>query len=257
MHLVDAHCHLEMDAFDADRESVIARARAAGVDTLLTIGTDLASSRQAVALARAHPGIYAAIGVHPHEVARMDEATAPGLRALAADPKVVAFGEIGLDYYKEYSPRATQLARLREQLGLAAELRLPLMLHVRDAHDEIQAILRETGVPCGGVVHCYSGSSAQAKTYLDLGLLLSVPGVVTFKNARTLVEVVQQVGVEHLLVETDAPFLAPEPHRGKRNEPAYVRLVAERVAGLKGLAPEAVAEATTRNFFALFHPDGR
>ncbi len=262
--LVDSHCHLYFDAFDEDRAEVIARARRNGVKVMLSLGVDVASSRATVALAEAHEGIYAAVGVHPNDAARAweGERTLQALRALAASPKVVAIGEIGLDYYRDRTPRPLQWHVLRQQLDLAAELGLPVSIHNREATADLFDILREwvddlreEGSPLAerpGVWHAFGGSVAEGEEAIALGFRLGIGGPLTFKNAPERREVAAALPLQALLVETDAPFLAPHPHRGRRNEPAYVRLVAARLAEVHGLTLEEVAAATSRNARQLF-----
>jgi TatD DNase family protein len=277
--LVDTHAHLDFSQFDADRPAVIERAKAAGVVAILTVGADLPSSRRAVALAEQHDCIYAAVGMHPHDARKLDGAALAELRELARHPKVVAVGEIGLDFYRDLSPRDVQRRAFRAQLAWAARLGKPVIIHDRDAHDEIMAILGDwaTGLrksPPGapgpttegrgegngaellggrlGVLHTFSGDLAMAERAIDLGFYVSISGPVTYQNARQLPDVVQALPLDRLLVETDCPFLAPHPYRGQRNEPAYVRLVAERIATLRGMAFDDLAEATTVNAQRLF-----
>jgi TatD DNase family protein len=253
--LVDSHCHLDQAAYDADRDAVIARARAAGVARLVTVGAGgpLASNRAAVALAEADPGIFAAVGVHPHDAREITDATYQTLRELWAHPRVVAVGETGLDYHYRHSPPATQRAHLRRFVREAGRAGLPLVVHCRDAFPDLLRILAEEGAPAaGGVVHCFSGTVAEAEACLALGFHLSFSGIVTFKNAGELRAAVRATPAERLLVETDAPFLAPVPHRGKRNEPALVRRVAEEVAHVTGRDLATVGRTTTANAERLF-----
>ena len=254
--LVDTHAHLDDRAFAADREAVIARAVAAGVSRILTVGVDLPSSRAAVALAEKHPAVYAAVGLHPHDARKWNEATARELRALAQHPRVVAIGETGLDFYRNLSPREAQIAAFRAQLALAGEVGLPVIIHDREAHGEVMAILREwverVRTPVLGVLHAFSGDLALAEEASNLGFCIALGGPVTFTNARRPVEVARQLPLDRLLVETDCPYLTPEPFRGRRNEPAYVRYVAERLAQIRAQPVEVVAKATTQNALTLF-----
>jgi len=258
--LVDTHAHLDFAKFDGDRPAVLARAREAGVVAIVTIGVDLPSSRQAVALAEAHERVYAAVGMHPHDAKALDGEVLARFRELGRHGKVVAVGEIGLDFYRDLSPRDVQRRAFRAQLAWAARLGKPVVIHDRDAHEEIMDVLAGwAGEQQGsslegrlGVLHTFSGDLAMAERAMELGFYLSIAGPVTYQNARRLVEVVRALPLERLLVETDCPFLAPHPHRGKRNEPAYVRLVAERIAALKGVPLAEVAEATTANAQRLF-----
>jgi TatD DNase family protein len=258
--LVDTHAHLDMEAFAGDRETVLQRARGAGVVAILTIGTDEASSREAVALAErsaglgeGFPRLYATVGVHPHEAKGAKAETWEALQQLSRQPRVVAWGEVGLDYHYDHSPRDVQQAVFREQIRLARARGLPLVVHQREAEEDTLRILNEEGAEAvGGVFHCYTADAAYARAVLDLGFFLSFAGVVTFKNADALREVARLAPLDRILVETDAPYLAPVPHRGKRNEPAYVRLVAECVAGERGMDLEALAAATMENAKRLF-----
>ena len=252
MRLVDTHTHLEDPQFDSDRPAVLQRAAEAGVAWMVDVGADLASSRRAVALAAAQPHVWAAVGVHPHEAATVTPAALAELRALADNPRVVAIGEIGLDYYRDLSPRPQQQDAFVAQLALARELGLPVIVHSRDAHQETLAILRRAGGGLRGVMHCFSGDLAIAGDILDLELYIGIAGPVTYPKARVLAEVARQLPLERLLLETDCPYLAPQAHRGRRNEPAYVRLIAERVAEMRGLSVEEIGQATSENACALF-----
>lgn len=255
--LIDTHLHLDFDAFDDDREAVIERALAAGVQRMITIGINRETCRRAVALAEQYAPVYAAVGIHPNDATEWDIETERELRELARHPKVVAIGEIGLDYYWERVPHDVQARVFRTQLALASELGLPVIIHDRDAHADVLNILREW-VESGraptppGVLHCFSGDHAMAEEALALGFYVGVDGPVTFKNARALQALVAQLPLDRLLVETDAPFLTPHPYRGKRNEPAYVRFVAEKIAELQNCTFETVAHQTTRNAETLF-----
>ncbi len=262
MFLTDTHTHLDFPQFKSDRERVIERATTAGVRVIVDIGTDLASSQAAVALAEAYPQIYAAVGVHPHDAKTLTREMLEELTALAGHPRVVAIGEIGLDFYRDLSPRDKQRQAFQQQLALASEAGKPVVIHDRDAHAEVMATLRRwvegSHKPSAisykpvGVLHCFSGDLAMAQEAIELGFYISIAGPVTFKNARCLRELVRQLPLEKLLVETDCPYLAPHPHRGKRNEPAYVKLVAQEVARIKGLSLEEVARITSGNAQALF-----
>lgn len=256
--LIDTHCHLDFPDYRRDYREVLQRARRAGVTAVVTVGIDLATSRQAVALAAAgddeNPAIHATVGVHPNHVKELQDGDYRRLRELAADPEVVAYGEIGLDYVKEYSPAPLQRQHFAAQVELGRELGLPLIIHDREAHADTLAILRQAGsLPAGGVMHCFSGDAALAEEVLALGFYISIPGVVTFKNAEKLREAVAVVPLDRLLLETDGPFLAPVPFRGKRNEPAYLTHIADRVAAGKGVSPQEVASQTTANARRLFN----
>lgn len=251
MKLVDSHCHLDDSKFDEDREQTIERARAAGVERLLAIGTgngppDLEA---AVRLAERYDFIYATIGVHPHDAAKATEETFARLRALAAHPKVVAVGEIGLDYHYDFSPRPVQREVFARQLALAAEARKPIVIHTREAWED--TLEQVTDLPHGGIMHCFTGDAAQARQALDRGFHLSFGGVLTFPKAESVREAARLAPADRLLVETDCPYLAPVPHRGKRNEPAFMVETVRRLAEVRGTAPEEIAEITTRNFERL------
>jgi TatD DNase family protein len=258
--LIDTHAHLDSPKFDADRAAVLERAKAAGIAALISVGANLTSSRRAVELAEAHDEIYATVGIHPHDAKTMDGEALAILRELAERPKVVAIGEIGLDFYRDLSPRDMQRRAFQAQLGWAARLGKPVVIHDRDAHGEILEILtgwaqRLGSVPLEGrlgVLHTFSGDLAMAERAIDLGFYISISGPVTYKNARQLPEIVRALPLDRLLVETDCPYLAPQPYRGKRNEPAHVQWVAKRIAELKNLSVEDVATATTANAKHLF-----
>jgi TatD DNase family protein len=250
MRLIDSHAHLDFPQFDADRETVIQRAREAGLVAILNVGADLASSRAAVALAEQHDFIHAAVGVHPHDAKTVTSAVLGELRELARHPKVVAIGEIGLDYYRDLSPRPVQRRAFADQLALAAELALPVVVHSREAHDDVFAALK--GWKGTGVLHSYSAGLERLEEVLGMGFLIGLSGPVTFPNASGLRAVAAAVPLERLLVETDCPYLTPVPYRGKRNEPAYVRYVVEAVARARGMPAEVVAQATTVNAHSLF-----
>ena len=255
--LIDTHVHLDDLRYDTDREAVFQRAEEAGVGAFITIGCDLATSTSAVKLAAERPNVYATVGVHPHEVKRIEPHWYEELRQLAQQPKVVAFGEVGLDFHYDHSPREVQRLRFREQIALAKSLRLPLVIHTREAQEDTMTILREEHAESiGGVFHCFSGDPWLAKEALDLGFYLSFSGIITFRNATLLRDVIRTVPDDRILIETDAPYLTPVPFRGKRNESAYVKLVAEQIAELKyensatGLSQ--VSELTTNNAKRLF-----
>ncbi len=255
--LIDSHAHLDDARYDGDRDAVIARAREAGVEIFITIGCDLATSRSAVALAERYPFVYATVGVHPHEVKHIGDDWYEELRRLAQHPKVVGYGEIGLDYHYNYSPPKLQRERFREQVGIAKDLGLPLSIHSREAQEDTIAILREEKAgTVGGVFHCFTGDAWLAKDALDLGFYLSFSGVLTFQNATMLRDIAKTVPTNRLLVETDCPYLTPAPHRGKRNEPSFVTLVAEKLAEVRAeseaLDVEQVGRITADNTRRLF-----
>ncbi|MFZ5775311.1 MAG: TatD family hydrolase [Thermodesulfobacteriota bacterium] len=255
--LIDTHCHLDMDDYAGDLAAVLAEARQAGVAEIITVGIDLASSRRAVALADEHEGVFATVGVHPHHVEELNEAGYAALRRLAEAPRVVAYGEIGLDYVKQYAPQPLQREHFRRQVLLGKELGLPLVIHDREAHDVVMTILEEAGpFPAGGVMHCFSGDTKLARRVLDLGFFVSIPGVVTFKTAEAMREVARMVPLDWLLLETDGPFLAPVPMRGKRNHPALMVHTARLVAQVRGISLDELATATTANAKRLFRLEG-
>jgi TatD DNase family protein len=250
MRLIDSHAHLDFRQFDDDRESVIQRAREVGLVAIVNIGTDLASSRATVALAEQHDFIYATVGIHPHSAKTVTPAVLDELRALAGHRKVVAVGEIGLDYYRDLSPRPVQRQAFADQLALATDLGLPVVIHSREAHDDVIAALR--GWEGIGVMHSYSAGPGRLEEVLELGLCVGISGPVTFPKADALRAVAAAVPLERLLVETDCPYLTPEPYRGRRNQPAYVQYVVEAVARARGMPAEAVARATADNVRRLF-----
>ncbi len=251
--LIDTHAHLDL-LKPRNREALfIDRARKAGVGTIVTIGIDADSSSAAVALARQWPGVYATVGFHPHGAGRAVYSGLDRLKVLAASPKVVALGEMGLDYFRDRSPRKVQREVFRTQLGVAREVGLPVVIHDRDAHEDVYSILKDRAQDLKGIVmHCFSGDWAFAKRCLDLGCYLSIPGVVTYKKAGVLQNVVKRAPMERLLMETDCPFLTPTPFRGSQNEPAYVKHVAEKVAEIRDTSLEEVARQTTANARAVF-----
>ncbi len=251
LRLIDSHAHLDDRAFRNDRAALIADlfARRVGV---VTVGIDLASSRKAVNLAVRHRAIWAAVGVHPHDAKTLDHSVLRDLELLSQSKKVVAIGEIGLDYYRDLSPRAVQRQALTEQLALAQRLGLPVILHNRESTTDLLKILRATGIRHQGVVHSFLGDPALAETFLDLGLHLGIGGPVTYNKNDALRDAVRRIPLERILIETDCPYLTPVPYRGQRNEPAYVELVARAIAEIKGIEMKDVAERTTSNTLRLF-----
>lgn len=250
--LIDSHAHLDDPRFDPDRDDVLDRARAAGVIAILTIGTDLPSSERAAALAGARDDLWATAGVHPHEAAKFDDADWPRLQALWAQPRVRGVGEAGLDYFYDFSPRDRQQAVFRRQLEACGEVGLPIVIHVRDAYEDAFRLMAEVGLPAGGVLHCFTGGPAECERALELGLYVSIPGIVTFKNGENIRASVPLIPDDRLLVETDSPYLAPIPHRGRRNEPAFVVETARRVAELRGRTLGELADLTRENTCRLF-----
>jgi TatD DNase family protein len=264
----DTHAHLDSAKFEADREAVLQRAIEAQVVPIVTVGADLASSRAAVALAERFPGIYATVGVHPHKASCVDASAVDGLRDLASHPRVVAVGEVGLDYYYEFSPPSTQRQVFEMQLALASDLRKPVVIHLRDKRDRTDAYDHALGLLSSwaqdatlskaqadspvGVLHCFSGTREFALRALELGFCIGVDGPVTFPNARSLQSLVTDLPLDRLVLETDCPYLAPQARRGKRNEPSYLPYIGEKVAELKQLESCEVARATTANAEALF-----
>src|SRR5215831_18212098 len=249
--LVDSHCHLDFPDFAAERDMVVARARAAGVTEMLTICTRLDEFDGVRAIAEAYDGIWCSVGAHPHEAADHAALLPDQLAALARHPKVVGIGETGLDFHYDLSPRDVQERVFQAHIAASRETGLPLIIHAREADDEIIRILEEERPP-PGVMHCFSSGRALAEVALALGFYISISGIVTFHNAEELRAIVRDLPLDRLLVETDAPYLAPVPYRGKRNEPAFVVATVAAVAKLKGLEEERLAAATGENFFRLF-----
>ncbi len=255
--LIDTHAHLDFSQFDADREQVIQRASEAEVKIILSIGIDLATSLKNIALAETFPSVYAAAGIHPHDVTQIQEGDLDRLHELVHHPRVKAIGEVGLDYYRNLSPAELQRRTLRTFLDWSLETGKPLIIHTREADADILRLLREKNRGhWRGVFHCFPGDLAMAEEVMALGFHLSFTGVVTFKNAA-MADVAARVPLHRMLLETDCPYMAPVPHRGKRNEPAYVQHVAQKIAELKGLSFAEIARATSENACALFgfsHP---
>lgn len=253
--LADSHCHLNDEAFAQDRAAVLARARQCGVRYLIDVGatSGLEANRRAVALAEREAEVFATVGIHPHEAAAVDEHVLLEIEQLSHAPKVVAIGETGLDFHYDHSPRPQQEEIFRRFIALARNRRLPLTVHVRDAYPRAAQILREEGASeVGGVIHCFTGSWEEAREFLDLGFFLSFSGVLTFKNAERVREAARRAPMDCLLIETDAPYLAPVPVRGRRNEPAFVAYTAIRLAEVRSCAVEEVAWRTTENTVRLF-----
>jgi len=250
--LVDSHCHLDDEQFDGDRDAAIVRARSAGVETMMAIGTGSGPPdlEAAVRLADRYPFIYATVGVHPHDAAKATAETFTRLRELADHPKVQAIGEIGLDYHYDFSPRPMQREVFERQLALAAEKGKPVVIHTREAWDDTLAVLR-TRWQGGGIMHCFTGDEQQAREALDLGFHLAFGGVLTFPKAEAVRQAARITPADRLLVETDCPYLAPVPRRGKRNEPAFLVETVRRLAEVRGAAMEEIAEQTTGNFERL------
>ncbi len=250
--LIDSHAHIQLDKFDADRGAVLERAQEAGVHAIMVIGFDLETSRGAIALAEQYDQIYATVGMHPHDAKDLHDETVHIFRDLAAHPKVLALGEMGLDYYRNLSPRSIQKAAFERQLDLAEELDLPIVIHNREAYHDIVPILQARRGRVRGVMHCFSGNVEIMHQSLTLGFHIGIGGPVTYRRSDALQEVAQKIPADALLVETDCPWLAPQFRRGKRNEPAYVRATAEKIAELRGISLEEIGEITTQNFEGLF-----
>ncbi|MEH7887055.1 TatD family hydrolase [Bacillus sp. JJ1609] len=251
--LFDTHVHLNAEQFNDDLQEVIDRAIAEGVTNMVVVGFDELTIKKAIELAEEYDFIHASVGWHPVDAIDMTPEHLDWLKELASHPKVVALGEMGLDYYWDKSPKEIQKEVFRKQIRLAREVKLPIIIHNRDATADIVEILKEENAgEVGGIMHCYSGSVETALECIDMNFYISLGGPVTFKNAKKPKEVAESIPLDRLLVETDCPYLTPHPYRGKRNEPAYVKLVAEEIAGLKGLSFEEIAEATTKNAKKIF-----
>ena len=256
--LIDTHAHLDQAEFEADLDDVIRRAEESGVEAIVSIGLDTASNKATIALAEKYTNIWAAIGIHPHLATTLNEATLRDLRAMAQHPRVVAIGETGLDFYRNRAPRDAQIRAFQTQLALAREFGLPVVIHDREAHSEVMDIVKKwatEGPQEGkflGVLHCFSGDIALAQEAISYGFAISIAGPITYPNSNRLAEVVRNVPDSVLVVETDCPFLPPQQFRGKRNEPAYVKLTAERLAQLRSQPVEAIAQITTANARRLF-----
>ncbi|GAB4237839.1 MAG: YchF/TatD family DNA exonuclease [Deltaproteobacteria bacterium] len=249
----DTHAHLDLSPLNDAEEAVVRRAADAGVTRIATVGIDADSSDRAVAIAHRHAGVHAVVGLHPHDSGQLSDDLLSRIEALSRCDKVVAIGETGLDFFRDRAPRETQRAAFREQIRLARRRGLPIVVHDRDAHDEVLAILSEEGAAeVGGIIHCFSGDLATARRALALNFLVSIPGAITYKGSEKQVEAVRGLPLDRLLIETDCPFLAPVPHRGTPNEPSYVPLVAAKVAAIQGVAVEDVARTTTLNALRLF-----
>lgn len=253
--MIDTHIHLDAEAFGQDLDAVVGRALEAGVGRMITIGTDVNSSRKAVEIAENFECVFASVGIHPHDAAKAGSGDLGEIRILTDHPKVVGMGEIGLDYYYDFSPRETQQSLFVAQLQMAARLNLPVVVHVREAMTDAMKCISDAGEgPWTGVFHCFGGSAEDVPAVLEAGFHISFTGVITFKNfSRT--DAVRAVPLNRLLLETDAPFMTPVPHRGKRNEPLYLRHTAERLAEIHAVSTDLLAETTTKNALALFFPD--
>ncbi len=249
--LIDSHAHLEMSEFDHDRRDVIARAVSAGVEYIITVGTNPKLSQKAISLAAEFDNVFATVGIHPHDVATADDKILDQMKELARQPKVVAYGEIGLDFFRNISPRQKQIEIFSRQMEIARELNLPIIIHDRDAHEQVLRMVEESGIR-RGVFHCFSGDAEMAKKCVDLGFYISIPGTVTFDKTKKIDEVVKNIPIQYLLLETDCPYLTPVPYRGKRNEPAFIVHTAKKVAQIKSLPWQDVASAAAANTKKLF-----
>ena len=253
--LIDSHAHIQGKEYTGEAEGVIQRACEAGVEQIIVVGGagDMSSNTDALALAESYANLYATVGMHPHDAKQVGEEELQQLKRLAGHSKVIAVGETGLDYYYNHSPRDVQREVFQQFICLAGDIKLPLVVHERDAASEAAELLRNEGAgKIRGVIHCFTGDYEAARNYLDLGFYLSFSGIITFKNAAALRDVVRRVPLDRMLIETDSPYLTPVPHRGKRNEPAYVCFVAETIASVKRLSLQDVADATTHNVQQLF-----
>ena len=253
--LIDTHCHLDMPAYATDFDQVLERAFTEHIKRIITIGVDLASSKNGIKIARKHKQISATIGIHPHDVETLQDEDYIVLAKIYEDhaTHIVGYGEIGLDYYKRHSDPTKQRHHFRRQLDMAHELKLPVIIHNREAEDDILKILRQAQpLYQGGIMHCFSGDYSYAQRILDMGMLISIPGIVTFKNSITLQEVVRKIPLTSMVLETDGPFLAPHPFRGKRNEPAHLTQTALKIAELRQIEVSLVAKQTTANVEKLF-----
>ncbi|NLY42735.1 MAG: TatD family hydrolase [Clostridiaceae bacterium] len=249
----DSHAHYDDERFDEDRDTLLKGMPGKGISYILNAASNIDSSKECIRLAEKYDFIYAAVGVHPHDAATLDDNSFQLIAEMAKSPKVVAIGEIGLDYYYDYSPREVQKYWFRKQIQLARELGLPVIIHNRDAHaDSLEIVASEDISTVGGVFHCFSGSWEMAKRLLNMGIYISVGGPVTFKNAVKVVEVVKNIPLDRLLIETDCPYLTPVPHRGKRNDSTYIGYVAEKIGEIRGISTEKVAEITLENARRLF-----
>ncbi len=258
--LIDSHAHINLPTFDRDREQVFARAKQGGVRAIINIGLDVKSSRASLKLAKKYDDVFSTVGFHPHEASELKDEDLETLAELAKDKRVVAVGEIGLDFYRNLSPRPSQLEAFRKQLDLAIELSLPVVVHCRQADKEVFNILSDwvhstlsAGRLRRGVIHCFSGDIEMALKYIEIGFYISLAGSVTYPSAGDLMQVAREIPLDRLLLETDAPFLAPQAYRGKRNEPAYVALIAEKVAQAREVPRETVANAAAKNTIELFN----
>ena len=257
--LIDTHAHLDMSAFDEDRAETITRAVDVGVGNIITVGIDLESSKKAIELSEHHAGIYAAVGIHPHDVADIDKTDIKKLSEIASHPGVVAIGETGLDFYRDYSPRGAQIQALKWQLALSAEMELPVIIHCRQAEEDLLHLLRswisdyrDTRRQCRGVIHCFNSDSNTAKEYLNMGFYLSLGAYIGYPTSTARYDVIRSIPKDRLLVETDCPFLPPQNYRGKRNEPSYLSFAVKVLAAIREESYEDIAKVSTENAQRLF-----
>jgi TatD DNase family protein len=255
--LIDSHAHLDMEDFDPDRQEVLERALQSGITHIITIGIDLPSSLKALELANVYDFIYSSVGYHPHNSNNIDQQALKELGKMVSEPKIIAWGEIGLDFYRRYSPPDLQMEAFKRQLEMAIDFDLPVIIHDRDAHEELLTILQKVGKgKRKGVIHCFSGNYDLAMALIEMGYYISIPGTVTYKNALQVQDVASRIPLERILLETDAPFLAPVPKRGKRNEPLFVTYTAQMIAELRNMDFKEVAHQTSENAKRLFNlPD--
>ena len=244
---VDTHAHLQWASFESDRKKVLARAKEKRVTRIVNIGFDIAGSLKGITLAEKYKGLYATVGIHPHNARGLNEKTIDKLIELSTNPKVVAICEIGLDYYRNLSPKKVQKQAFEAQLALAHELKLPVVIHNREAHDDILQTLSKFKGKIRGIMHCFSGSKEMAQQCIDLGFLISFNGTITYRKNHELREIAKYIDLKHILLETDCPWLAPQKVRGKRNEPSFLPMIAQEIANLKGISVDDLAETTTRN----------
>jgi TatD DNase family protein len=252
--VIDTHCHLDMIKSADDIETIVCRAKARGVSRIITVGINPSSSQQAIGIAEKFDNVYATVGTHPHNVQELNDDAYNILKGLCTSDKVVAYGEVGLDFVKKFAPVGVQLEHYARQVALANKVGLPLVIHDREAHNEIMQVLRkESPFSASGVMHCFSGNWDYARQVLDLDFYISIPGVVTFSKATVLHDVVRKIPLDRLILETDAPFLAPAPYRGRTNLPEYILFTAEKIAELRNISLDDVARATTENALKLFN----
>ncbi len=249
---IDSHAHLQWNSFDEDREQVLERSKNQRIDSIVNIGFDIEGCKKGIALAESHSNLYATVGIHPHNADQLNQDTLSKLKELAANPKVVAIGEIGLDYFRNLSPKEVQIKAFASQLFLAQQLNLPVVIHDREAHEDVLAMLSRFKGKIKGIMHCFSGNKEIAKQCVDLGFMVSFAGNITYPKAYPLHQAAQWVDLKNLLIETDCPFLTPQDMRGKRNEPSYLPMTAQKIADLKMVSIETIAEATTKNAKTIF-----